>query len=155
MLTPERGDYETLAVSRSILSESTKLMLKAEKMIKDQRFPKSQRLCHTKLIEQLFEPAGSKSFTAFPLRAVFRAVDSDETQVLISVPKRLFKHAVDRNKAKRLIREAYRTNKDLLPATPHMHIAFLWLDNKHHPSHVIIAKTKNLLHRMAETCTKS
>ena len=132
-------------------------MLNAQcsKMNKDQRFPKSQRLCRTKLIEQLFEPAGSKSFTAFPLRAVFRAVDSDETQVLISVPKRLFKHAVDRNKAKRHIREAYRTNKDLLPATPHLNIAFLWLDNKHHPAHVINAKTRNLLHRIAETCTKS
>jgi len=35
-------------------------------------------------------------------------------QVLISVSKRNFKRAVDRNRIKRLIREAYRANKHLL-----------------------------------------
>jgi len=35
-------------------------------------------------------------------------------QLLVVVPKRTFKHAVDRNRIKRLIREAYRTNKQLL-----------------------------------------
>jgi len=35
-------------------------------------------------------------------------------QVLISVPKKNFKRAVDRNKIKRLIRESYRVNKFLL-----------------------------------------
>ena len=118
-------------------------------------FPKSQRLCRTRLIEQLFAPAGSKSLTAFPLRAVYRVVPTEETQILISVPKRLFKHAVDRNKVKRHIREAYRTGKGILPAETHLHIAFIWLDNKHHPSDIITAKTRNLLHRIAETCEKS
>lgn len=35
-------------------------------------------------------------------------------KILISVPKRKFKKAVDRNKIKRLIREGYRKNKHLL-----------------------------------------
>lgn len=32
-------------------------------------------------------------------------------KVLISVPKKRFKHAVDRNRIKRMLREAYRLNK--------------------------------------------
>lgn len=35
-------------------------------------------------------------------------------QLLVVVPKRGFKRAVDRNRIKRLMREAYRTNKQLL-----------------------------------------
>ncbi|MBQ6286673.1 MAG: ribonuclease P protein component [Bacteroidales bacterium] len=41
---------------------------------------------------------------------------SAPNRVLVSVPKKLFKRAVKRNLLKRRMREAYRTNKDLLPA---------------------------------------
>ena len=60
---------------------------------------------------------------AFPLRIVYMkqsigaevgCVDVPPVSVLISVPKRRFRHAVDRNRMKRLIREAYRTNKHIL-----------------------------------------
>ena len=36
-------------------------------------------------------------------------------RVMVSVPKRLFKRAVRRNLLKRRLREAYRTQKDILP----------------------------------------
>ena len=36
-------------------------------------------------------------------------------RVMVSVPKRLFKRAVKRNLLKRRLREAYRTQKDILP----------------------------------------
>lgn len=36
-------------------------------------------------------------------------------RIMVSVPKRLFKRAVKRNLLKRRMREAYRTQKDLLP----------------------------------------
>jgi len=39
---------------------------------------------------------------------------SSPAQILISVPKRNFKHAVDRNLIKRQIREAYRHHKSIL-----------------------------------------
>lgn len=56
---------------------------------------------------------------AFPLRIVFMRVEkTDDDQppvsVLVSVPKRRFHHAVDRNRMKRLVREAYRINKHSL-----------------------------------------
>lgn len=121
-----------------------------------QTFRKSQRLCSRTLIDRLFNHAGSKSATAYPIRAVFRQAETPQTQILLSVPKRLFKHAVDRNRVKRQLREAYRTQcPSLLPADKTLHIAFIWLSDKHHPSALIAAKMRNLLHRIAETCEKS
>ena len=76
-------------------------------------FPKEEHLCRKKLIEQLFSKQGS-SFSVYPLRLTWLASPAPTTappQVLVSVPKRTFKRAVDRNHLKRLLREAYRLNK--------------------------------------------
>lgn len=102
---------------------------------------------------------GSKSFSAFPLRVVYRLVTPEQStnSLLISVPKRQFKHAVDRNHVKRQIREAYRTNKELLqlPEGTTANMAFIWLDNKHYPTHVVAGRVRNLLQRITESCAKS
>lgn len=121
------------------------------------KFPKSQRLCSRYLIDKLFEPGSSKSLVAYPLRIVFLTENAStaltqETQLLISVPKRCFKHAVDRNRVKRQVREAYRTNRHLLrlPEGQRASIAVIWLDNKHYPSSIVTAKVQNLLTRISE-----
>ena len=122
-------------------------------------FPKSERLCSRKAIEALFA-SGNRSFTAFPLRVVYEA--AEETQILVSVSKRHFKHAVDRNRAKRQIREAWRLNRDILTTpsplnppnssnpSPPLHLAFIWLADEPQPSELVHRKMKNLLHRIAE-----
>ena len=125
-------------------------------------FPKSERLCSRKAIEALFA-SGNRSFTAFPLRVVYRP--AGETQLLISVSKRHFKHAVDRNRAKRQIREAWRLNRDILTAAtsddslasdsapapaPTLHLAFIWLADEPQPSELVHRKLKLLLHRIRE-----
>lgn len=74
-------------------------------------FPKSARLTSSKAIAALYESGRRRS--ARPLRYVVRVADVENdvdrgVKVLVSVPKKLFKHAVDRNKLKRRIREAYR-----------------------------------------------
>jgi ribonuclease P protein component len=75
-------------------------------------FNKSQHLCGETTISQLFREG--KAFLVFPLRVVYRVMpreDADKrpaVRVLTSVPKKQFKHAVDRNRFKRLIRESYR-----------------------------------------------
>ncbi|MBR0243080.1 MAG: ribonuclease P protein component [Bacteroidaceae bacterium] len=132
-------------------------------------FPKSERLCSRKAIEALFA-SGNRSFTAFPLRVVYR--QAEETQLLISVSKRHFKHAVDRNRAKRQIREAWRLNRDILTATntgdavpspaadasspaPTLHLAFIWLADEPQPSELVHRKLKHLLHRIREQLTES
>lgn len=76
-----------------------------------QTFSKAERLCSKVLIDKLVETGSS--FNSFPFRVTWKKVDegTSPVQVLISVPKRVYKRAVDRNLLKRLIREAYRKNK--------------------------------------------
>lgn len=120
-------------------------------------FPKTERLCSRKAIEALFA-GGNRALSAFPLRVVYKVTDEPRTQVLISVSKRHFKHAVDRNRAKRQMREAWRLNRDIITSIPSsliphpssLHIAFIWLADEPQPSDLVQRKMKNLLHRIQE-----
>ncbi|QIX62115.1 ribonuclease P protein component [Hymenobacter lutimineralis] len=85
-------------------------------------FPKEEHLCRKKLIEELF--GRGSSFGLYPLRLVWLpalAPTQAPPQVLVSVSKRTFKRAVDRNYLKRLLREAYRLNKYRLVEAPNGH----------------------------------
>ena len=121
---------------------------------------KSERLCSKKLIERLFG-GGNKSFPAFPLRVVYMPLAPEENtadaSILISVPKKRFKHAVKRNQVKRQVREAYRHNKHILldalktqETRTSMILAFIWLDNKIHSTEEVAYKVKKLLMHIAE-----
>lgn len=75
-------------------------------------FKKEERLCHKTLIAELYH-SGS-SFLCYPFRVVWMPVTvalPAPAQVLIAVPKKRYKHAVDRNLIKRRIREVYRLQK--------------------------------------------
>ena len=75
-------------------------------------FNKTEKLKSQKLIEKLF--LEGKSVVAYPLRLVFIETTFDDNVKVkagVSVSKRHFKNAVDRNRIKRLMREAYRLNK--------------------------------------------
>jgi ribonuclease P protein component len=78
-------------------------------------FTKAERLSKEKTIKELFEKGSS--FYLYPFK-VIHIPNPDKSasvnQVLISVPSRQFKRAVDRNKIKRRIREAYRLQKAVL-----------------------------------------
>ena len=81
---------------------------------KVQDLPKKHRLKGKKLISELFR-SGQQIFV-FPFKLIYLPLDfstSDPQGFLFgtSVPKKKFKKAVDRNRIKRLIREAYRLNK--------------------------------------------
>lgn len=78
-------------------------------------FKKAERLSSKKLIDELFTKGSSFSF--YPFRVLFlekQSASAEGVQVLISVPAKNFRRAVDRNKIRRLIREAYRLNKQPL-----------------------------------------
>ena len=77
----------------------------------DQSFPKKEKLKSQKLIERLFSEG--EAVTAFPLKLIYLKINNGNL-VGVSVSKRYFKRAVDRNRIKRLIRESYRLNKNML-----------------------------------------
>ena len=83
---------------------------------------KSDKLCSPTAIDKLFSrgagstsPNGICSTMAYPLRAVWRINDSRDEgspiQFLISIPKKRLRHAVDRVKMRRRVREAYRLKR--------------------------------------------
>ena len=79
-----------------------------------------------------------KRFVAWPLRVSYMPTpEAATTQVLIWAPKSLFKHAVDRNRMRRLMREAYRKQKALLPTDMHYQIAFNYMDKTEQPLPII------------------
>ena len=111
-----------------------------------------------RLIEALFGGGCSQSVAAFPLRAVYmlseRQPDDAPVQLLISVPKKRFKHAVDRNRVKRQVREAFRQHKDLLnralPDTHRLLLAFIWLSDEHRPTKEVSQRVVGLMRRIGE-----
>ena len=123
-------------------------------------FKKSERVVSQKLIDELFDSGNTHSMVAFPLRVVYmakqRTDDSELAQVLISVPKRRLHHAVDRNRAKRLIREAYRLNKQLLNSQDRQFIiAFLWISDTLAPTPVVASRVRKILKHIAQTSETS
>lgn len=73
-------------------------------------YPKHEKLKQNKDISLLFEKGKWK--TCGNLRIIFLAQSEiPSPKIGVSVSKRYFKKAVDRNRIKRLLREAYRLNK--------------------------------------------
>ena len=75
-------------------------------------YPKKEKLKSQKQIERLFSEG--QSIGVYPLRMVYLKCDFTQETLIktgVSVSKRNFKRAVDRNRIKRLLREAYRLNK--------------------------------------------
>ncbi len=92
------------------------------------KFSKSERIKSKIIINTLF--AHAQNIFSFPLKTYYCVgVEIETNQVLISVPKRTFKKAVDRNRIKRLIRESYRKNKEILSplSNSKLQIAFIYI----------------------------
>ena len=103
-------------------------------------FPKQNKLCGQERIAQLYKQG--KRFTSWPLRVTYMPANSPNSQVLVWAPKSLFKHAVQRNHLRRLMREAYRLHQDILSAKRSVSdsgllIAFNYMDKEPQPYSVI------------------
>lgn len=125
-------------------------------------FRKEERLKSRKAIEQLFKRG--QSFGQFPLRVVWMELDypSGESPVrfALTVPKKKFKRASDRNRIRRLIRETYRLEKtafyNSLPADLQQLGMMIIYTGREMPEHETVRTAMNqLLHRLSKKCRKS
>lgn len=125
--------------------------------MKTNTFPLKEHLKSKRVIEKLY--AEGASVTSYPLRAVFFEQEEQEptAAILISVAKRRFRHAVDRNLVKRRIREAYRTSKHpfveaLQAKGKKMAVAILYIDTRHNSTEFIKRKMEKLLAGIITKC---
>ena len=125
---------------------------------------KRERLCSRKAIDALFSCADSMSLSVYPIRAVFRHTEEAGTRILVSVSKKRFRHAVDRNRVKRQLREQYRLHKDILAGHQEqsdqsdrfslpaggMDLALIWLTDRLQPSSIVEEKMMALLGKISQ-----
>lgn len=123
---------------------------------------KEERLKSHKVIEQLFQHG--QSFGQFPLRVVWlerdRSYGNSPVQFALSVPKKKFRRASDRNRIRRLIRESYRLQKpqfyDRLPEQIEQLAMMIIYTGREMPDFdKVQAAMKQLLHRLSKKCMKS
>ncbi len=119
------------------------------------RFGKKEKLKSKKEIDLLFT-AGTP-ITQYPIRLIYhtKTIPSHCTTVAVSVGKRNFKKAVQRNHIKRLLRESYRKNKYIVQSdtTPNFNFMFLYIGKEIPDQSLITAKMKKLLQKfMSKEC---
>lgn len=116
-------------------------------------FKKDEKLKSRKAIEQLFEKG--KSFSNFPFRVLwkFKETPGSVLQSGFAVSSKHFKNAVDRNRIKRLMREAYRLQKNelqdqLVKQQKYLSVFFIYVGNELPEYSLIFEKTGNVLARL-------
>lgn len=126
----------------------------------DESFGKEYKLCSKKVMDSIFEEGKTEKVYPFLLR--YLAVDlktERRFQIVIAVPKRKFKRAVDRNRIKRLIREAVRKKKyiieEAMPAEEQQLALFLiYTSSQEETYQKIIDKIEALFLRLVENRAK-
>ena len=112
-------------------------------------FSKKERIVSKKLMETLFEKGDSQAVTM----SIDRPQGGAPAQVLISVPKKRFKHAVDRNRVKRQVREAFRHHKETIyghmATDRQLLVAFIWLSDRHYVSAEVEQRVSKILQKIA------
>jgi ribonuclease P protein component len=90
-------------------------------------YPKAEKLKSKNTIDLLFSEG--KSVSKYPLRLVYVPIDlenGEQIKMGVSVSKKYFKKAVDRNYYKRVLRETYRLNKQILLSKTDKTYAFMF-----------------------------
>jgi ribonuclease P protein component len=118
---------------------------------------KQERLKSKKLIESLYKEG--KSIKVFPFRMVYlQTIHTSKfpAQVGVSVAKRNFKKAPDRNRLKRLMRETYRLQKGIVYENiEHPYIFMIsYIGKEEKPYQELYSKMNTLLNLFVEKVKK-
>ena len=120
---------------------------------------KAERIHSRLVVESLFSSRNS-SIAVYPLRIVWTIDESTEgtapASILVSVPKKRMHHAVNRNRMKRMVREAYRLNKQTLLSRlegsgRHVDIAFICIADNMPTSSQVSKSVVKALARISDT----
>ena len=129
--------------------------------MKHTKFIRTERLKSRKIIESLFKKGAS--FGQYPLRLVYLPLPEQEesppVKIAISVPKRKFAKAVDRNRIKRQIREAWRLNKGIMykklpPQSPSFAFMIIYVAKEPLSYQEIEQATKSMMFRFVKKWKK-
>lgn len=140
----------------------------------DFRFPKDARLHHRSLVEGLFR--NGNSFYEFPFRVIWRLMDNSTLeknfrnkipagigalQMMVTVPKKKRRRAVDRVLMRRRIREAFRLNRhdlkkavEMNPDIATMAVAFVYVHDKNIDSSIVASKMESALEKLLTKISK-
>ncbi len=120
-------------------------------------YKKEEKLKSRKTIEQLFQEG--KSFSNFPFRILWLINERATVplQTGFAVSSKHFKKAIDRNRIKRLMREAYRLQKKdlqllLKQNNKQLAVFFIYVGNELPEYDFIFEKTGNVFKRLLKVC---
>lgn len=120
-------------------------------MAKQFTLGRSERLKSRKSIDQLFSEG--QRFTQTPVRVFYRNTKTTGLQFGVAVSARLFKKAVDRNRVKRVMREAWRLQKNeldnqLKEKGKGLHVFFVYTDKELPVYAVISSVTATIIRKL-------
>ena len=122
---------------------------------KKHSFSKQERVCNRDDFKKLLSEG--ESFYCYPFRCAYlwRETTCFSARIAISVSKKKFKHAVDRNRIKRLIRESYRLEKEVLyqeciNISQNVDILIIYTETKIHSFNFTRKKIIELINKIKE-----
>jgi ribonuclease P protein component len=121
---------------------------------------KAEKLKSTKTIEQLFKEG--KSFSVVPFRVIYisKEAHAGQLQTAFSVSKRHFKKATDRNRIKRLMREAWRLQKNELAqkvaaGAKNFAVFIIYTGHELPEYHLVFEKAAAVIKRLTKICNEA
>jgi len=112
-------------------------------------FPKKERLNSKIKIDNLFKSKNTFTYNKIKVHWSVNSLEENSSEILISVPKKILPLSTKRNKIKRLIRESYRTNKNILQLNNQgINISFMFLSSEIPEYNSLEEKIKVILHRL-------